>query len=332
MIVRTLQPIGAPHAELEELEKRVKRLFLELVYRPLLKDLNLPETVLNSISDYPALSQALSAGRLTYNRGMFSGKFTASISRELKSLGAKWDFSDKVFRLTKDKLPVEITHAINLSESQFVKKLDGIDHKIGKILYEKPWERFIFSDLFDKSIFKVDKEFRKNVETVSIQPKITDAEAEKISELWTSTWKIKCDDFAEAQMLDLREKVKKAYLAGDRYGTLVKTFQSSYGVTERKAEFWARNETKSLVSAYQGARYVEAGIPGYQWRAVRGSAAHPTRHRHRELSEMSDKGKVFYWDKPPRVTELGAKVVGYANPGGWYNCRCFALPVIERKK
>jgi len=333
VIVRKLQPIRAPEKEFEEIEKRLKRLFLELVYRPILKDLNLPEkAIFNSVPVYPALNLALSSGRLTFNQGVFSGKFNGAVSKELRDLGAKWDFGDKVFRLNKDKLPVELTRAIDLSETRFVKKLDSIDHRIEKVLYESPWDKFNFSDLFDKSIFKVDKEFRKNVEKISIQPKVSDEQAKKISEMWQSTFKIKCKDFGTEQMLDLREKVKKAYLAGDRYGTLVKTFQTSYGISERKAEFWARNETRSLVSAYQGARYVEAGVPGYHWKAVTGSSAHPTRHRHRELSDMSAKGQVFYWNDPPRVTELGAKgPVRYENPGGDYNCRCTGIPVVERK-
>lgn len=333
MIVRSLQPVRSPHSELDEIEKRLKRLYLELVFRPILRGEKLGEFIENAIQKYSGIEQGLRAGRITFNNGIFSGKFNASISKELKALGAKWDFQNSVFKIQKQDLPDDVIRAINLAESTFVKKLTNIDTKIAKVLYEKPWEQFNFSDLFDKSIFKMDKEFRKNVETISIQPEVSEYQAKKISEDWQRNFETKIKAFSEEKMVELREKVKDVYFSGNRYGSLVQVFKDSYGVTERKAEFWARNEMRSLVATYQGAQYVEAGIPGYHWKAVVGTPAHPTRHRHAELSRMSDKGEIFYWADPPRVSEDGAKGKKvYANPGQTYNCRCSAIPVHERKK
>ena len=177
----------------------------------------------------------------------------------------------------------------------------------------------------------MDKEFRKNVETITVQPAITDYEAKKISEEWQHNLERDIKGYNEKLVQDLRDKVKESYFSGDRYGSLIQGIQKSFGVTERKAEFLARNETNNLVAAYQGARYVEAGIPGYHWQAVSGTMAHPTRDRHGELSKMSKRGKVFYWDKPPRTTEDG-QPARYNNPGQDFNCRCSAIPVYQGKK
>ena len=331
MIVRTLRPVRPPDFELEAIEKRLKKLWWELVFKPLLRGEGLPETIFNEAVAYPGLTLALSNGRIAFYNGIFSGKFNALVTKELKLLGATWDFKDKVFHLTKDKLPREINRAILTSQQSFVKKIDGLDAKLVNILSENVWKQFNFSDLFDKSIFRMDKEFRKNVETVTIQPKVTDFQAKKISEDWQNNLERDVKKFTEKQVQDLRQLIRESYFKGDRYGSLIKAIQKIKKVSDNKAEFLARNETKNLTAAYQGARYVEAGIPGYKWHAVTGTAAHPTRHRHSELSRMSEKGKVFRWDDPPRTTEDG-QPARFNNPGQDYNCRCTAIPVYEGKK
>lgn len=330
MIYRRLRPVRPPQFEIQAIEKRLKRLFWELVYKPLLDEENIVQIIKNESPSYPSLELALSSGRLTFHNGVFSGKFNASSTRELKSLGAKWDFHDSTFRLSRDKLPPEITQAITVSESRFAQKLHKLDTKLVQILHKKPWEHFLFSDLFDKSIFRMDKEFRSNVEAITVEPKVTAFQARKISQEWESNFRKSIEGFTKKKIKELREQVRESYFRGDRYGSLIESIQRSYGVTDRKAEFLARQETKLLTASYQGARYVEAGIPGYYWKAVEGTAAHPTRHRHRELSQMSDRGKIFYWNDPPVTTEAG-QPQRKNNPGQDYNCRCSAIPAVEKK-
>ena len=330
-MIRRLRPVRPPSFEMEAIEKRLKRLFLELVFRPILQDENLPEEIFNALPEYPGLELALTSGRLTFHNGVFSGKFNAKCSKELKDLGAKWDFSDSTFRISKDKLPSSLVRAISVSETRFVKKIDNLDIKIVKLLSEKPWEKFLLSDLFDKAIYRMDKEFRKNVETITIQPKVSEFQAEKISSEWQKNLERDIKGFTIEKTQELRELIRESYFKGDRYGALVKSIQRIKRVSDSKAEFLARNETNNLAAAYQGARYVEAGIPGYYWKAVAGTVDHPTRHRHKELSQMSDRGKIFYWDKPPVTTEEG-QPQRRNNPGQDYNCRCSAIPVYEGRK
>ena len=262
MIIRKLSPVRAPSFELQAIEKRLKALWWELFFKPLLQGENLPEEIKNETPAYPAIELALSSGRLTFNNGIFSGKFNAAVSRELKKLGAWWQSKDSTFHLATDKIPVQITRAIELSETRFVKKLDKLDAKLVNILDKKVWKQFSLTDLFDKAIFRMDKEFRKNVETVTIQPKVTDFQAKKISEEWEDNLERDIKKFTEKQVQDLRALIKESYFKGDRYGSLIKAIQKIKNVSDTKAEFLARNETRNLAAAYQGARYVEAGIPG----------------------------------------------------------------------
>jgi SPP1 gp7 family putative phage head morphogenesis protein len=325
-----LRPVKPPKDELNEIEERLKRLFLRLIYEPLVKNEKFPVKIFNASPSFQGLYLALSSGKLTFNRGIFSGKFDAGSSKELKQLGATWDNSTKTFRIQLKDLPDDIQHAITASEYKFKNKLDSILGRMDWLIEKKPWEDFQFSDLFDKAIFKMDKEFRVNVNKIRVQPQVTASEAAHISKEWENNLKLKIKGFTKEQIADLREKVKKSYFAGDRWGTLSKTIKKSYGVSSRKAEFLAQQESHLLTAAYTGQRYVNAGMPRYLWRAVPGTPEHPTRKRHAELSRMSDQGKTFEWADPPNTAEPNQKPF-YANPGQPYRCRCTAIPVVVRK-
>lgn len=320
-----------PRPELEETERRLKRLFVELIYKPLIAGEKFQARIVNASPDYQGLYLALSSGKVTFNRGVFSGKFDAASTLDLKKLGAEWDAASKTFHFPTDKLPQKIQTAVRLSESRFNRKIEGLEAKLDKILASKPWEKFQFADVFDKAIFRMDKDFRVNVQKISIQPEVSAFEARKISEEWQDNLQIKIKDFTEEQILELRQRVRACYFSGNRYGSLIGVIRDSYGVSDRKAEFLARQETNLLTAAYQGNKYVEAGFPHYLWRAVAGTAEHPTRKRHQELSRMSDRGITFAWADPPWTTEEG-EPKRYNNPGQDYNCRCTAIPVAAVKK
>ena len=174
----------------------------------------------------------------------------------------------------------------------------------------------------------MDSEFRKSVSSLVVEPKFSKEQRARIAEEWTHNLKRYIVGFVEEEIISLRDTVEKSTLAGNRYGSLVKGIQSSYGVTANKAKFWARQETKLLTSKLQETRYQEAGVNEYRWRCVRGSSKHPVRPRHQELNDMSEKGKVFRFDDPPVTTEPGDKV-RRNNPGEDYGCRCKAHPVIR---
>ncbi len=107
---------------------------------------------------------------------------------------------------------------------------------------------------------------------------------------------------------------------GYRYETLVAEIQKSYGISQRKAKFLARQETSLLMSKFKQVRYQEAGSNEYIWDCVAGSSAHPVRHFH-----LLNRGKIFRWDTGAPINANGDR----KNPGQDYNCRCFAKPIIR---
>lgn len=328
-IIKVLSPIRAPLEEIEELEKRLQKMFLEEIFLPLIHGQKIPELILNSTTDYQGLTLALSSGRVTFNRGVFSGHFTAASTVDLKKMGAEWDAKTKTFHYPTEKLPIQIRGAIRLSEDKFKTKLSRMDDKLAALAEAQPWKNFTASDLFNKAIFRMDKDFANNVEKVGIVPevpKVLTLRAQKIAGEWQENLDIKIKGFSDKQILELRKQIKQCYFTGDRAGDLIKTIQKAHGKTERYATFLARQETHLLVSAYSTAKYQDVGIDDYYWRAVKGTKLHPTRHRHAELSRMSAAGKTFKFSDPPNTAEPNQPAY-YANPGQPFNCRCVAIPV-----
>jgi SPP1 gp7 family putative phage head morphogenesis protein len=274
-----------------------------------------------------SLELALSSGRLTFNRGVFSGSFNLTLTKELKAIGAKWDPATGTYRLLSDDLPPELKAAVAISESAFKRKAGKISERIEKVLGSSPWETAALSKVFESAVFQMSRDFRENVSTISIQPEESDFQIQQIAREYTSATKREIGGFTQNEMFELRQKVHKAYLAGDRYGSLEKMIQDSYGVSARRADFIARQEMNLLTAEYQGSKYVEVGLNYYRWVCVPGTTDHPTRHRHKELSAMSDKGILFRWDDPPVTTERN-QPARKNNPRQDYNCRCDAHPVV----
>ena len=98
-----------------------------------------------------------------------------------------------------------------------------------------------------------------------------------------------------------------------------KKIQDSFGVSESKAKFLARQESRLLLSNYHQGVMEKAGVEKYMWKCVVGTEEHPVRPYHKK-----NDGKIFSWDNPPTVNDAGEK----KHPMQDYNCRCLAIPVI----
>lgn len=319
-----LKPIKESTEDYEEIEKRIKLVFRKMVYEPLLLELGQSKNVLqNSIDD---LFKALQSGRITFNRGTFSGKFNASISKELKSLGATFNKKESSFKIVQARLPREVREAISASESKFKERLAKIDKKISEVLPEHISDKIKVADVFDRTLFKVDKNFESSVKAVTVTPKLTPDMRKKIADEWQNNMDLWIKDFAEKEIVELRAKIQKSVFAGNRYESAVKSIQESYGVTTNKAKFLARQETGLLMAKFKKNRYLDSGLPFYKWKTIAGSKNHPVRPAHKALE-----GKVFRWDDPP-ITSAPGEPLSRNNPGEDYNCRCFAIPIVKFNK
>jgi len=80
----------------------------------------------------------------------------------------------------------------------------------------------------------------------------------------------------------------------------------------------ARTESAKANAAIAQARAEDIGIPCYIWRTCRDERV--------RLSHQRMEGVVCFWNNPP-----SPEGQGFYHPGGTYNCRCFAEPIIDSR-
>lgn len=105
---------------------------------------------------------------------------------------------------------------------------------------------------------------------------------------------------------------------GARASEVAQQILATQEVSRSRANLIARTETARAASTFQRSRAEAIGSTHYVWRTVRDRRVRPL---HRKLE-----GKVFEWSNPPITGENGER----SNPGGIYNCRCIAEPILPR--
>jgi len=80
----------------------------------------------------------------------------------------------------------------------------------------------------------------------------------------------------------------------------------------------ARTESAKANAAIAQARSEDIGIPCYVWRTCRDERV--------RLSHQRMEGVVCFWNNPP-----SPEGQGFYHPGGTYNCRCYAEPIIDAR-
>jgi SPP1 gp7 family putative phage head morphogenesis protein len=315
-----LKPIPEMPGEHESVEKEVLALFRRELYIPILRITGIKSGLIkNSRED---LIDAIAKGRIFFDRGAFLGKFNSTLSRELRALGAVWDRRRAGWIIPLSKLPVEVNDAIQSSEQNFKKSAGRIDEFLEGVVPEDLADRLHISDLFDRTLFRVEKSFQKTIAGITVAPHVTPEMQRKITDEYTLNMRKYVKDWTKDRIISLRKEVQKTVMRGTRYEDLAQAIERDYHVSAGKAKFLARQESNLVIAKYKEARYVAAGSPGYVWGCVVGSKLHPVRDSHKRLE-----GQTFQWDKPPITTEPG-EPVRRNNPKEDFGCRCFARPII----
>lgn len=312
-----LPPLKEDTQESEALEREILRLFKEEIYYPLLAELNInKKTVQNSKND---LIMAIKSGRISYSRGSFTGRFSASVSRELKLMGAQWDRKQGAWKIPRPSLSMNIRMAIRQSETAFAEKLADIDKKLAQILPDQLASKLKTQKIFDTMLHRVNKSFAASVKSITVDPTLSSYQIQKLNDEWRNNLELSIKDFTTKEVESLRSKMQKSYFQGMRPETIVKDIQKSFGVSANKAKFLARQETRLITSKFKEAKYTEANVKYYKWVCVAGSPNHPVRPQHKKLGDMSKSGTLFRWDDPPVVSADG-EPVRHGNPGQDFNC------------
>jgi SPP1 gp7 family putative phage head morphogenesis protein len=318
-----LRPITESGRHWAEIEKRILAAFKKLLYGPIMREISFRDGKM--LNAKPDLLAAIRRGTISYDEKTrtFSGRFSSITAKEIRKLGGTWDSRTSTYRIPAYGLPTDVTEAINLSQTKFQQKLSDITGKLTDQLPAKISELIDVSELFDSSIFEVDRQIRKTLRKITVSPTLDDQARKRIADEWSQNLKLWVKNFADEEVLRLRQTVEKHVFTGNRYDRLRKEIQKSFGVTENKAKFLARQETSLLMAKLKETRYEAAGVTEYKWACVVGSPLHPVRPSHKILE-----GKIFSWSNPPITTAPG-EPARRNNPGQDYNCRCFAIPVVK---
>lgn len=105
--------------------------------------------------------------------------------------------------------------------------------------------------------------------------------------------------------------------SSERSDELARRIYDTGLATEARATLIARTETARTANELTRIRAQAIGVEQFVWRTSRDADVRPD---HRKLE-----GKVFDFDKPPVADR---KTGAHALPGGIYNCRCWAEPVV----
>lgn len=329
----------------ETIEKILLDFFKKEIYEPLLKELEVSKTTLkNSVDD---LVGAIMAGQINYYRGKFVGKWSASLSKEMRKLGAVWDRKEGAYKLPRNKMPIRLKSAVDQSQAYWQQKMMKIDKKILSFNTSELVKKIKLEKIFEKELYKYNKEIEDQIKQITVEPVMTEERLKFIAKNYSTNTELDIKKFLDKEIFELRDKMNMSVFEGKRAAAMVDDIQKSYGVTSRKAKFLARQETRLLMGTFKEQRMIEADIDYYAWRCVTATAkGHEVRPRHQELNDLSTRGLaelkkgksleevynmglIFKYSNPPVVDE---KTKRTANAGMDFNCRCYSRSLVEFKK
>ncbi len=316
---RELRPIREKPEYYQAIEAEMVSEFRKQLYEPLLRLTRLGTQQLTNAKE-DVVEDAILREQIWYEDGGFRGRFNSRISQALKEMGAQWSLRHASWKIPEGKLGYRVYSALSTSRDRVMQMAEAINQRIHKVVPEELAEKMRFEKLFDQTIWKVSKDFDQSVKSVTVEAKLSKEQAAELAKKYSENMKLYIRNFTAKETLELRRKVQKNAFSGGRYSEIVDTIQKSYGVTQRKAKFLARQETSLLMTSFKEVRYKEAGISEYRWRCVVGSPLHPVRPYHKALD-----GTKQTWDNPPIVDAQGHR----KHPGQDYNCRCTAIPIVR---
>jgi len=315
--VKALPPIVLRDKYWHDIEVSIKRQLDDDIYRPLAAACAVPfKEIQNAATS--ALSQAIVDGVIWYEGGYFRGEFNARTTAELRGIGAQFNYAMKAWQLDLVDMPPALSFAQAAADSRFNNMRKAFLHTLDDI-ENKAFDWYSATrDRYRESINWMDKDFYDAVSSIAIPPVLTSDQKQLIASEWGQNLELYVQKWRAQSITQMRQKVMANTFEGRRASALINMLRQSHGVSMRKAEFLARQETSLLLSKYKQSRAKDMGLPMYRW-----STSHDERVRsdHRHLN-----GKTFLWSDPPVTNhKTGAR----NNPGEDFGCRCVAIMLVR---
>ena len=276
-------------------------------------------------SGIAGLIDALQTGRVWYADGKFCGQFNAAISRELRALGATPNAEAGTFAISQENIPTDLRATL----ANATEKAQALQKTIGDFLGKaaenvaKAPAGLTMRQTLDKIMVSLQNQFVISIEEVGekdigIGLKPTEEIDETLRTTLVNNLDLEIKGWAAQEIAALRERVQANALAGYRADKLAREIAAERGISLRKADFIAEQETSLFVSKWREQRAKDVGCTRYKW-----STSHDERVRpdHRVLN-----GKIFSFDAPP-ITDQATGA--HNNPGEDFRCRCVAIPIMD---
>jgi SPP1 gp7 family putative phage head morphogenesis protein len=303
-------------------EKELLAWFDEVFFTPI-RDLIAPITRDNAQKpwekkEHSAIWDALLAGTIWYAAGVFSGKFNAAISRELRALGARKITAG--FALAQSEIPIVLRGAVTLSRVRaeeihqaILTTLTAMEEHIA----EAP-TGLVFSNTVDGIVQDLQEQLVQSVSTVEGLPAPGPTPVDlsnTLREGLTEEANLEVKGFTAEQIQQLRSETQKNLDDGARTERLTEIVEARFGVSKRRARGIAENATSKLVSNFRKRRYRDLGSDDYDWETSRDEKV--------RKDHVALQGTRHAWSSPP----ITNRATGARNhPGEDHNCRCLARP------
>lgn len=306
----------------QRIELPIRELIDFVMKRPTLRANERPK------NEHSALWDALVTGLVWYSAGVFTGKFNAAISRELRIIGARK--IEGGFYLEPADLPMVLRGIISLASSKSVALHEEILGLLEQTQVHLPVADpgLRFSKTVDIVMEDLQKQLKRTVSAVeglSVPPPVPPGMASELREKLSTSAAHSIKNFSLEAAQQLRAKVKQNLSDGGRTDRLAKVIETEFGVTQRKARIIAATETSQLVSDFREDRYQALGSSEYDWSTSGDEKVRPTHgesNNHRVLN-----GRRFPWASPPVVDSATGR---RCHPGQDFGpCRCVARPVFN---
>lgn len=296
------------------IEDEINKILWESIYKPIADILNKTKLENAKVS---RLAQAIKSGKIFYEKDIFKGSFSATTSRKLIELGAKYNKTKKGFVINRELLPVDLLSEIEIMKQKAIALHEDVIESLQIENIEKSLKDSNLEGRFNKTTGFIDYEWRKAAKVMGVVPDFTDDDKEKISSNYTANMELYIQEWSEKNIKKLRATIVDNMNTGARASQLSKEIMKNYGVSKNKAIFLAKQETSLLLVEFNENRATTAGITKFKWSD---SGDGSVRSDHHRLN-----GKIFFYSNPPVInTKTGETGL----PGQAYGCRCIAINIF----
>lgn len=208
-----------------------------------------------------ALIQAIRAGRVDYQDGVFTGSFNAAISRELREFAT---FSSQTKQWRGDPPPA-VKGAAVIARSKGEELSRRIESLIDEIPQRVAAQIQQLSYSIDTPLFAMSDQATRDLRNIGIDVDITPEVAERLISEYTNNQNLNIQNWTPEQTERLRDMIRRNALRGYNRVELREMIASEFGVTMNKAKFLARQETSLFMATVRDARYSDGGVEVVQW-------------------------------------------------------------------